>query len=843
MPGFNNGVMWANNVRFDGTQYPGQVTTDGQLLIGSTASPNIKVGTLTATAGQGISVTPGSGSITVAGIDSTTAVKGVVQLATNAEVQLGVDTAKAIVPSSFSNYMSDLTFSGFVSWTGAGAYFDDTTLGTFSLLRGGTGYIKGKLVSFAGAQSVTGMATGNSYWICIDSAGVLQKYDTFSDAIFTDHIPLFECLRDSTPVTNNQTTVKENHPYNFAPIISIYNHNTIGCIIQNSSGGANITLNGTQKIQINGDDVLSDHGLYTTIPDSAGVGVTWRKFYTTAGGKWALYTNTDTFTGHYNNAGTVTVLSAGRFGIYTLYASKDSLNTTTPTYFAILDTSQYTSLPNANTAIANGTTAKATNELANLEIVQLGYIVFSQTTNRIVQVTISKSTLKQTLSTSGTNIASLVTTSVGAFNGWLSATDTNVQSALDTLDNTPFATNSGTASPAAGTLTVQGGTSTGGAATNINTIGSGATLSVCLNNSISQPRTNAAGTTGMYSLGGDRFLHNYSVGVNDANTFLGGLSGNLALTGIRNTGLGNNNLSSLTSGQYNLSAGQASSNTLSTGSFNVTLGAASAQNINGSYNVAIGHEALYGAGGATPSYCIAIGQETLKAATTCQGNTIVGWNSAPLITTGGGNEVLGQQCLQSLTTGLGNICIGYPSGNAYNGAEASNFCVRNTGVVGESNTIRIGTQGAAAYQSNRCFVAGIASVVNSNKNIVTIDTTTGQLGSQSISSSTLWTTINANQTAAVGNGYFCNKAGTLALALPAASAVGDVIEVANINTAAGVQFTQAANQQIFIAGGSSTLGAAGTLTSTAVGDTLKMVCRTANLVWQVVSSIGTWTPA
>lgn len=106
-----------------------------------------------------------------------------------------------------------------------------------------------------------------------------------------------------------------------------------------------------------------------------------------------------------------------------------------------------------------------------------------------------------------------------------------------------------------------------------------------------------------------------------------------------------------------------------------------------------------------------------------------------------------------------------------------------------------------------------------------------------------WSVITANQTAAVNNGYFCNKAGTLALALPAASAVGDVIEVANINTATGVQFTQAANQQIFFSTTSTTLGAAGTLTSSALGDTLKIVCRTANLVWWVTSGIGNWTPA
>lgn len=65
MPGFNNGVMYANNVRFDGAGYPGEVTTDGQLLIGSTAAPNIKVSTLTP--GNGIAIANGSGTITISG--------------------------------------------------------------------------------------------------------------------------------------------------------------------------------------------------------------------------------------------------------------------------------------------------------------------------------------------------------------------------------------------------------------------------------------------------------------------------------------------------------------------------------------------------------------------------------------------------------------------------------------------------------------------------------------------------------------------------------------------------------------------------------------------------------
>jgi len=104
-----------------------------------------------------------------------------------------------------------------------------------------------------------------------------------------------------------------------------------------------------------------------------------------------------------------------------------------------------------------------------------------------------------------------------------------------------------------------------------------------------------------------------------------------------------------------------------------------------------------------------------------------------------------------------------------------------------------------------------------------------------------WSVITADQTAAVNNGYFCNKAGTLALGLPATSAVGDVIEVSNENTALGIQFTQAAGQQILFASASTTLGATGTLTSSAVGDTLKLVCKVANTIWRVTSSIGNWT--
>ena len=370
-------------------------------------------------------------------------------MATNNAINLATPTSTTLVISQTSGALSIntpavlQTGTGFATWGGAGVYFDDTTLGDFVLKRPGTGYIKGVLVSWTAPQTVNGLAAGNCYHIYIDSTGTIGKTATRTDALFEDNIVLFECLRDSTAPTNNQVTVKENHPYSFEVEPSNYLHDVIGNVIVNKNNGANIVLNGTKKIQINGEDEYEDHGLETTIPDSAGAAVAFKKYFTNAAGKWCLQNGTDTFSGYWNNAGTPTVLTAGRFGVYTLYASKDNLNVTTPVYIAVMDIAQYTSTSSANNAISAGTIAQVTNELRSLEMAQLGYIIFRQSTDAIVQVTISKATLRQTLSAGGASTAALVNTVTTNFNSILSSADSNVQAALDTIDNygvSPYAT-------------------------------------------------------------------------------------------------------------------------------------------------------------------------------------------------------------------------------------------------------------------------------------------------------------------------------------------------------------------------------------------------------------------
>lgn len=104
-----------------------------------------------------------------------------------------------------------------------------------------------------------------------------------------------------------------------------------------------------------------------------------------------------------------------------------------------------------------------------------------------------------------------------------------------------------------------------------------------------------------------------------------------------------------------------------------------------------------------------------------------------------------------------------------------------------------------------------------------------------------WSVITANQAFTVNNGFICNKASALVLTLPTVAAVGDLFEVTGINTALGWQIAQNANQQIFFGNVSTTLGAGGSLASSAIRDGVRLVCVVANLSFNVIYSIGNIT--
>lgn len=116
-------------------------------------------------------------------------------------------------------------------------------------------------------------------------------------------------------------------------------------------------------------------------------------------------------------------------------------------------------------------------------------------------------------------------------------------------------------------------------------------------------------------------------------------------------------------------------------------------------------------------------------------------------------------------------------------------------------------------------------------------------GSITIASSALtsnWHSIAASQPLVENNSYLCSGGGALSLSLPGSSSFGDEIEVV-LDGSASWTITQGAGQQIRLGNQTTTLGAGGSLASTAQGDSIRMVCKTGNTLWTVLSVIGNIT--
>lgn len=340
----------------------------------------------------------------------------------------------------------------------------------------------------------------------------------------------------------------------------------------------------------------------------------------------------------------------------------------------------------------------------------------------------------------------------------------------------------------------------------------------------------------------------------NSNSALGTNSLNACTTGLANTALGDYTLSNLTTGGTNVAIGDISLSNLLTGSNNIAIGGSSGNNYTAaeSSNIVIGnfgvaaennviHLGTYGTGSGQQNKCY------IASAYNNYGtnNTFVGelaGNTTLTIVSATDNTSIGFDALNSLTTGAHNIALGSSAGTAYS-TESSNIVIGNGGTAADANTIRIGTQGSGAGQQNKAFIAGITGVSVSNLQMVTIDTTTGQLGSQAVTPGTnAWTVVTAaSATMAVNNGYIANNAGMCTLTLPTTAAVGSIIEVTGINNATGWRIAQNSGQVIHFGTLNTTTGAGGSLTSTATRDSVRLVCVVANTDFNVLSSVGNIT--
>lgn len=295
------------------------------------------------------------------------------------------------------------------------------------------------------------------------------------------------------------------------------------------------------------------------------------------------------------------------------------------------------------------------------------------------------------------------------------------------------------------------------------------------------------------------------------NLILGSSTSSL-LTGDKNVGMGLNALQNITNGLGNTCIGQQAGQSI-TDCVHCTL---------------IGYAAgLNFAGGAGFNGTTAIGS-----------NALANWTGAG--TTGTiNNDAYGTAALGGLINGVFNLAIGKGSGSSYTSNESSNVIIKNVGVVGESNVIRIGTQGSDSGQQNQCFIAGIYGVSISSPQYVTIDSD-GKLGSTANAGGGLtWNVIsNTTQTASVNNGYIANNASLVTITLPANFAVGDIVRISGLGAGG---WSLMANTGDVINFGIFATSAGGSLSSTNRYDVVEVLGVIANTTWIVLSNIGSLT--
>jgi hypothetical protein len=291
--------------------------------------------------------------------------------------------------------------SGFEEWT-SGSDADTYTItgGTFQIDRAGYGFIRGKRIEWTAPQATGVLDANTAYFIYVDTDGVLKA----SASYLPGKIMLFEVLFDGV----NYLVVRENHPYSFQSGVSGYLHRNVGNIISGAGAlvarvaGGTGAATGDREIKIVGADTYEDHGLTTTIPDSGGAAVTWLIYYKNASGFWARHSSATELPMVWNNAGTPTPLTTtatGDVGLYTLYVTKHDIETITPKYIAVMNAASFNTEALANAAITAGTVSLVDNELATIELAQLGYAVVQNNVagGYVAQAIVAKATLGKLL--------------------------------------------------------------------------------------------------------------------------------------------------------------------------------------------------------------------------------------------------------------------------------------------------------------------------------------------------------------------------------------------------------------------------------------------------------------
>ena len=225
-------------------------------------------------------------------------------------------------------------------------------------------------------------------------------------------------------------------------------------------------------------------------------------------------------------------------------------------------------------------------------------------------------------------------------------------------------------------------------------------------------------TTGVNNSGDGAFALNLNTtgNYNTADGFAALQNNN---TGTGNSAIGDDALYANTTGGSNTVNGFVAMKSNNTGSYNTANGANALFNNNANNNTANGFNTLYENGSGTNN--TADGANALFN-NTVGGNNVADGSKALFNNTAGGNNIaIGSLAGQNLTTGSFDIDIG------------------NQGVAGESDIIRIGTQGT----QTGAYMAGIWATTLALSNQFVVVDSTGHLGVTNVMASGGGVTINS----------------------------------------------------------------------------------------------------
>ncbi len=231
-------------------------------------------------------------------------------------------------------------------------------------------------------------------------------------------------------------------------------------------------------------------------------------------------------------------------------------------------------------------------------------------------------------------------------------------------------------------------------------------------------------TIGQYRMGGTVCMHSYLPAT--GNFYAGKNAGNFTNTGTQNTVYGSNACTAFTTAAANVVVGQLAAQSLTIGGNNV----------------------------------------------------IVGRGGCGALISGNNNTLLGASIAGFLTTGSSNIIIGSGAGSAYTTSESNNILIKNNGVIGDNQTIRIG-----GNTQTSVYITGIDSNTITDANlpqIMVVDPTNDQLlASTSFAYRNFTTGATVTVTGATTptfTNYTVRASGTLTTATNSFS-TGSIIEV------------------------------------------------------------------